>query len=82
MDELVRCCCGVVTTMEMLAEHTCKPSDPTIEQMIEEMRNTHICTGGGNVWWTYIEPFGLYEDGKGNSPFAAIHALYKKWKEQ
>lgn len=55
---------------------------PTIEQMIEEMQNTHICRGGIDIWWAYVEPWGVYEDGKGDSPLSAVRALYKKWKEQ
>jgi len=50
--------------------------------MIEEMPNTHICPGGIDIWWAYIEPWGVYEDGKGDSPAAAIRALYKKWKAE
>jgi len=55
---------------------------PTIEEMIEEMQNTHICTGGDNQWWAYVEPWGVYEDGKGDSPINAVRALYKKWKTE
>ena len=57
----------------------------TLIEMIEDMPNIHICRGEkgkGSIWWAYIEPWGVIEDGKGRSPNAAVRALYEKWKAQ
>ncbi len=73
--------CGGISC-KMSCCRVCFPPDVTIEQMIEKMPQTHICRGGHNIWWAYIEPWGVYEDGKGGSPSTAVRALYEKWKEQ
>ncbi len=65
---------------ERMGASFCHECNPTLMKMIEEMPNTHICRGGHNIWWAYIEPWGVYEDGKGGSPFDAVRALYEKWK--
>ncbi len=87
---MVKQCLDCDGTGEMHGSFTCDHcngtgTEPlTIEQMIEEMPNTHICPGGfpggTDIWWAYIEPWGVIEDGKGGSPSAAVRALYEKWK--
>ncbi len=51
---------------------------PTPMEMIEEMQ--HVLISFVNSTWTAIHEWEWIEDGTGDTPEAAIRALYEKWK--